>query len=183
MHTPHPVNFFNALVLFLDFNGSLNALENFARSDFRKGTIKRELYGNLDWSELEWNIYNVSRSDARLKVSTVKRQTAASYNTTKKHFYDKVLPSCIIAHYFFPKGYPLHQQLVLKLNSKYEEGIVNGLQKLLCTSYIFPLEKSLFIALFHENTNFTLDIIQKLEERAIIDDYLLFNPLTYHIPD
>ncbi|MGC1121534.1 MAG: hypothetical protein WBA22_10620 [Candidatus Methanofastidiosia archaeon] len=159
------------------------ALENFAHSDFKKGIIRRELHGNLNWSELDWNIYNISRSDARVKISTIKRRTEVSYNTIKKHFYDNVLPSCIIAHYFFPEGYPFYQQLVLKLSSKYEEGIVDELRKLPCTSYVFPLENSLFIALFHENTDFTMDIIQKLEERAIIDDCLLFNPLTYHIPD
>ncbi len=47
-----------------------------------------------------------------------------------------------------------------------------------CTTHVFPLEKELILILYHESINKVMDTIQKMEEVGIIDDYLLYVPLT-----
>jgi len=159
------------------------AIENLCRLDFKKGLLPRTLNKGFSWDSLDWNIYNVMRANIRLKFSVVTRKSESCYNTVKNRFFKKILPSCIVAHYFYPKGLPHYQQLHLLMKTDYEKDLVNALEVLPCTSYAFPLEKSLFVVLFHEETDKTLDVVQKLEERAILDDYLLFNPLMYDMPD
>jgi len=158
------------------------ALETVVHHDFRKGTLPREIYGDLDWQEIDWNIFEVMRANLRTKLSIVRDRIQENYNTIKNHFFKKVLPSCTIAHYFFPRGYDYYQQLILKARSRYEASITEALQRLPCTSYIFPLEHDFLTVLFHEKTDVTLNAIQKLEEIGIIDNYLLFNPLMHDAP-
>ena len=62
---------------------------------------------------------------------------------------------------------------------KYEEDIVRSLQKLPCTTYVFPLEKSIVLGLFHESIKVLMEVLEKMEEKAIIDNSLLFSPLAY----
>ena len=82
----------------------------------------------------------------------------------------------------YGRGYDYYQQLILKARSRYEASITEALQRLPCTSYIFPLEHDFLTVLFHEKTDVTLNAIQKLEEIGIIDNYLLFNPLMHDAP-
>jgi len=58
-----------------------------------------------------------------------------------------------------------------------ECSIIDALKELPCTSYIFSLEKSVILGLFHESITDVLSVIGKMEEKAILDDYLLYNPL------
>ncbi|MBU7042140.1 MAG: hypothetical protein HXS47_01020 [Theionarchaea archaeon] len=90
---------------------------------------------------------------------------------------NKVIPSCVVAHYFFPKGYDHYEQAFLRIHSKYEKDFVKILEKFPCTTYIFPLEKGLIINLFHERAGVLLPVIEKVEEKAFIDDYLLHIPI------
>jgi hypothetical protein len=56
---------------------------------------------------------------------------------------------------------------------------VTALQKLPCTTYVFPLENELILTLFSENATKVLQIVEKMEEKAIIDDSLLYNPIAH----
>ena len=105
------------------------------------------------------------------------KDVGVSSKTVQKHFYEKVLPKCIQINYFFPRGYQDYLKAFLLINSDYELKIVSALRKLPCTTYVFPLEESLVIVLFHESVTKTLEFLEKIEEKAIIDSYLLYNVL------
>lgn len=152
----------------------LNAL---LHSDFEKGFISREVHKNLGWSDVDWGIYEAMRGNVRIELTMVARETQVYSNTVKKHFYEKILPCCVVVNYFFPKGYDFYGQAFLRVHTKHEESIVNALKKLPCTSYVFPFEKGLALGLFHEGVKDILLVIEKMEETGIIDDYLLYSPI------
>jgi len=90
-----------------------------------------------------------------------------------------MLPCCTVGHCFFPFGYDYYDKAFLRIYSRYEKDIVRALERLPCTTHVFPLEKELILILYHESISKLMDTIQKMEEVGIIDDYLLYIPLTY----
>ena len=152
-------------------------LDTLLRYDFEKGNIPREVHSNLDWSDVDWRIYDAMRSNIRVEFTTVARKTGVYPNTVKTHFYEKVLPCCVTVNYFFPKGYDFYGQAFLRIHTDYEKSIIRALGELPCTSYIFPLEKGLIVGLFHDGIKDILEVIEKMEKKAVIDDYLLYTPI------
>ncbi len=67
--------------------------------------------------------------------------------------------------------------MFLKIESEYETGIVKALEKLPCTTYVFPLENDLIIILFHNDENKILALLKKMKEIDIVNDYLLYVPV------
>jgi hypothetical protein len=155
------------------------ALSQFMNSDFSKGRIPRKVFKDFSWSDIDWKIYETMNCNVRLKFATVAKETGVYPKTAKSHFYERVLPSCVVAHYFFPKGYDFYYKMFLRIRSEYEIGITKALQKWPCTSYVFPLEQECVFVLFHEGTREILRVIQKLEREGIISTYLLYNPLAH----
>ena len=86
--------------------------------------------------------------NVRTKITYVARETGVDYKTAKGHFFNVVLPSCVIAQYFYPKGYSSYLQSFMRVRSDYEAEIVSALERLPCTTYVFPLEKELVIPCF-----------------------------------
>ena len=156
-----------------------NALDNFLNSQFSRSRIPRTLYEGLDWETLDWNIFDAMKTNIREKFTVIARKVGSSVVTVKKHFCDSILPNCVVANYFFPKGYRNCKQVFLMIYSDYEFSLIEALSKLPCTTYVFPLENSIILGLFHESISDILETLQKMEEKAIIDDYLLYNPLAY----
>jgi len=159
------------------------ALDNLATITLRKSVLPRTAYYHFSWSELDWKIFDIMSENVRTKISHVAKKTGVDYKTAKDHFFNVVLPSCVIAHYFYPKGYDFYLQSFIKVRSEYESEIVKALKKLPCTSYVFPLGKELVINLFHENQKKVIKILEKMEEKTIIDGFLLYAPLYYICPD
>jgi hypothetical protein len=154
------------------------AFENFLDSNFEKGKIGRMLHKQLDWEPLDWKIYQSMRLDIRRDFTKVAKDVGVTSKTVQKRFYEKVLPKCIQINYFFPRGYHNYLKAFLLVNSNYENRITSALRKLPCTTYVFPLEESLVIILFHESVTMTLEFLEKIEEKAIIDSYLLYSVLS-----
>lgn len=155
------------------------AFSKFLTYPFRKGVISRELYKNLDWLDLDWGIYYTMGSNVRMKFTDVAKQLNTTSITVKKHFHEKVLPKCVQVNYFFPEGVPSYNQSFLRLFSNYEESIIEALTWLPCTTYVYPLEKGIILCLFHKSIKTILDVLEKMEEMAILDGYLLYNPVAY----
>jgi hypothetical protein len=155
------------------------ALDAFIETDFTKGFIPRTVYEDLDWDDTDWLVYNCMKGNLRQKYIDVSRKTGVYVKTVKRHLYKKVLPNCVLINYFFPKGYDYYEKTILRLRTNYEFGIVTALQKLPCTTYVFPLENELILTLFSENATKVLQIVEKMEEKAIIDDSLLYNPIAH----
>jgi len=159
------------------------ALERFSQINPKKGLIPRTIYHGFSWSELDWKIFNIMAKNVRTKMSVVSKETKTDYMTVKRHFFNTVLPACQIAHYFYPRGFSSYYQSILRLSSDYEIEIVDALQKLPCTTYVFPLEEDLLIFLCHENIAKVIEGFGKMEEKAFIDGFLPYAPLHYSIPD
>lgn len=155
------------------------ALDAFMETDFKGGYLPRTVYKNLDWKETDWKVYNCMKGNLRLKFAKVSRKTGVYLKTAQRHLFKNILPNCVLINYFFPKGYDFYEKMILRLHSSYEVDIVHSLEKLPCTTYVLPLENGLILTLFHEETSKVLQIVEKMEEMAIIDDYLLYNPLAH----
>lgn len=154
----------------------LDSISNF---DFKKGTLKRVSYGDLTWSKLDWQIFNLAHENIRMKVSVIAKKTEASYKTVKKHLWNHVVPECSIAHFFFPKGQNNYRYLYLRINSDYEIDLVEAFRQLPCTTYIYPFEKEINVILFYESHEKILDLLEKLKEIGILNDYLLYIPIVH----
>ena len=159
------------------------ALECLSQINPKKGLLPRTTYYDFSWSELDWKIFNIMTKNVRTKMSVVSKETKTNYMTVKRHFFNKVLPACQIAHYFYPKGFNSYYQSILRLSSDYETEIVSALQNLPCTVYVFPLERDLLIFLCHEDITKIIEVFGKMEEKVFIDGFLLYAPLYYSIPD
>jgi len=160
------------------WNNSMDeGLKEMARCEFERGLIKRDVGENLGWDETDWEIYDRFGGNVRTEYTGVAREIGVYPNTVKSRFLNKVIPSCVMAHYFFPKRYNYYQKVIIRIHSNFEKAIVNSLKKFPCTSYVFPLNDELVITLFHENIGDILPVIEKIEEKAFIDDYLLYIPV------
>ena len=155
------------------------ALQSFKECDFSKGNIPREVNQGLEWKNIDWNIYNSMKLGIRRGFTSVAKEINEWPRTVQLHFLNTVLPSCTICHYFFPKGQDFYDQAFVRVETKYETGIVKALEMLPCTTYVFPLEEMLVLGLFHEGVRDLMDVFQKFEETGIIDSYLLYVPLVY----
>ncbi len=160
----------------IDTNAAFSAIPE---NKFGKGKLDRKLLSGFNWDELDWNIYNIMGCNVREKFNRLARKCKTTPTTAKKHFMEKVLPNCVQVHYFFPKKQTSYLEAFLRLYSEYEENIVKILSKLPCTSFVYPIEEELVVRLFHESIVVLLETLEKLEEMAIIDGYLLFNPIAY----
>lgn len=154
-------------------------LDSILNFDFSKGILKRVTYGNLKWSELDWQIFNLMHENIRTKISIITKKTDASYKTVKEHLWNHVVPECSIAHYFFPKGYHKYKYLNIRIKSNYEVDLVEAFKQLPCTTYVYPFEKEINVILFYELHEVMLDLLEKLKEIGILNDYLLYIPIVH----
>lgn len=154
-------------------------LDSLLDYDFQKGTIQRTVWNTLEWDELDWKIYENMKHNGRKEFAKVAREIDVWPKTVQKRFFDHVLPHCTTGHYFFPRGYDFYDKAFLKIRSSYERNIIRALERLPCTSYVYPLGKELALTIFHNSMTNLMETMQKMEEMGIIDAYLLFVPLFY----
>jgi len=156
-----------------------NAFNEFIDYPFEKGKVERNVYGILNWSDLDWAIFHIMRGNVRMKFANVAQCSNSTSKTVKSHFYKQVLPNCVVINYFFPKGFKNYKHCFLRISSEYEVGIVNALSLLPCTSYVYPVDSAIILILFHESIEMVLKVLEKMEKMAILDGYLMYNPLAY----
>ncbi len=155
------------------------ALDEFLSSTFEKGKIKRTILKPLQWSTKQWEVYDAMKENIRYKFSDVAETVGISPKTVKTYFFEKIIPYCVIATYFFPKGYKNYQKMFLRIKSACEKDIVTRLEKLPCTSYVYPLENELAIVIFHDDEPKVLETLQKMKEMGIVNDYLIYVPIMH----
>lgn len=163
-----------------DINKCFQSLVNV---NYFKGKLERKTYGLLEWSEVDWKTYLFMRKDVRCKFTEAGRYAGVDSKTIKKHFYESILPKCDVAHYFFPEGRDSYREIFLKIETDYEESFVKALQRLPCTSYVYPLDTAIVVVLFQKDEKSTLFILQKLKEIGILNDYLFYTPLVHGSKD
>jgi len=156
-----------------------DAFKLFANKSLEKGRIERDIEDFLPWDEIHFDIFETMKHNMQIPFSHVARETNLASNTVKKYFYKDILPYCNIAHYFFPEGYSSYHQSLIIVESNCEKGLVNSLQKLPCTTYVFPLEKEIVLGVFHKGINDVMFALKKLEEKGYIQKYLLLVPLSW----
>ena len=118
-------------------------LEAMARCGFKRGLIEREVGENLRWDDIDWRIYDLFSGNVRTEYTGVAREIGVFPNTVKSRFLNKVMPPCVVANYFFPKGYDYYEQAFLRIHSRYEKDFIKILEKFPCMTYVFPLKKGL----------------------------------------
>lgn len=154
------------------------AFSNFVDSDFKRGLLPRTLYRFLDWDDLDWGIYHGIRKKLRsFEYTATARIVDSTPTTVMNRIREKIFPKCIQINYFFPKGYDHYQYAFLKIETDFESSFVKALEKLPCTSYVYPMEGCIITILFHENIDVLISVLKKLEKKEILDSYLLYNPL------
>jgi hypothetical protein len=85
--------------------------------------------------------------------------------------------------FFFPQGRNSYREIFLKIETDYEVSLVKALERLPCTSYVYPLDNALAVVLFQKDEKSTLFILQKLKEIGILNDYLFYTPLIQGIKE
>lgn len=149
---------------------------------YKRGNIERIIYEDPPWDNLDWNIFHFMKSNIRAKFTVVARNTGGTSKTVKDRFYNHVLPHCVVAHYFYPTGSTSYNPIFLSLKTGYEKSVIKALEKLPCTSYVFPLETRLVVILFYDPLDTVVRLVnalEKLEEIAIINNYLLYCPIIF----
>ncbi len=149
------------------------------RTTFSPSKLKRKCHGELDWKKLQWTVYWDMHSNLRTSYKSVAEKAQVYSDTVKYNLYKKVLPSCTIWNYFFPKGYDNYDKLLVKFKSEYENDLMKAFSKLPCTSYIYPLKDEVTLILFHDDVRQIFFLTKKLEENEIVDDILLSVPLAH----
>ena len=157
------------------------AFDKFVNHPFEKGKVDRIVYNSLEWSDLDWAIFQVMKGNVRIEFSKVARRSKSTPKTAKSHFFKQVLPKCVQINYFFPKGFEKYKHCFLRISSEYEIGIINALSLLPCTSYVYPVDNGIILILFHESIEMVLEVLEKMEKMAILDGYLMYNPMAYTI--
>lgn len=153
------------------------ALLTLLEGEYKKGIIPRTLHYHLDWNTVDWKIYHSMKKNVRVEFTAIAKKVGCTSVTVKNHFYNRILPKCTTINFFFPQGYDSYRQAFLKVKTDFESSLINAFSRLPCTTYVFPLEKELIVGLFYENIKDVIFTIGKMEEKAIIDDYLLYSPL------
>ncbi|KYK37678.1 MAG: hypothetical protein AYK18_18245 [Theionarchaea archaeon DG-70] len=156
-----------------------DAFDEFLGSEFEKGNIKRDILEPLTWSKKQWEVYDAIKENIRCKFSAVAHTVGISPKTVKTYFLEKIIPNCVVANYFFPKGYQNYQKMFLRIKSDYETSIVGNLGKLPCTSYVYPLENELAVVIFHDDEPKVLETLQKMREMGTVNDYLIHVPILH----
>lgn len=154
-------------------------LDNISNFNYKKGNLERVSYGDLNWSKLDWKIFDVARENIRMKVSKIARKADVSHKTVKEHLWNHVVPECSIAHFFFPEGYDKYRYLYVRIRSDYEVDLIEAFKQLPCTTYVYPFEEEINVILFYKSHEKILDLLEKLKEIDILNDYLLYIPIVH----
>jgi DNA-binding Lrp family transcriptional regulator len=158
-------------------NPMKKCIRDFLKGDFTKDRLNRKTYGELHWNEIDWKIYRAIRKDLRKPFKQIGKKIGIFSNKVKELLYDEIIPCCTIANYFFPRGYQHYDTAFMKLETEFEKSIIKKLKKLPCTTYVFPLEDSIVLIIFHEGIKDMLFLTKKIEEIGLSDDLLLSVPL------
>lgn len=152
-------------------------VRKFFKSTFSKGRLNRKYHKTLDWEDVDWKIYQSARVNLRKQFKQIARESDITSGTAKTHLLERVIPCCTTANYFFPRGYRSYQKIFMRIRSDYERSIVTALKNLPCTTYVYPLEDSIMLVVFHEGIRDIFTISKKFEEMGLSEDPLLSVPL------
>lgn len=152
-------------------------VRKFFKSTFLKGRLNRKIHKTLDWEDVDWKIYLSARVNLRKQFKQIARESGITSGTAKMHLLEGVIPCCTTANYFFPRGYRSYQKIFMRIRSDYERSIVTALKNFPCTTYVFPLEDSIMLVVFHEGIRDIFTISKKFEEMGLSEDPLLSTPL------
>ena len=154
-----------------------DCVKRFFKEDFVKRKLPRVTHDHLNWEDLDWRIYKAARENLRRPIKQISDDVHSNAFTVKKHLLDVVVPSCTVAHFFFPRGYDYYDKIFMHMNSEYEYSISAALNKFPCTTYIYPLGEKMICIIFHDGIRNILDLTKKLEDKGLIDDLILSTPL------
>ena len=132
---------------------------------------------SLKWDDLDWGIY-YKMNNPNQPSNIAAKALGLSHKTILDRFY-RIQKDCSIWMPFFPKGYSNYNQFIVQLETKYEVGLRDELEKLDRSSYIYKIDDFLLLHLFLEK-NKNLEFLLDLEKKGLIHSLSVSIPLRYH---
>ena len=140
-----------------------------------KGNLPVDHYPRK-WDEIDWQVYELMR-DPNVKYWEVGQKLDVSWQTVKRHFL-KILKQCKVFTGFYPLGFDLYSQAIITFKTEYEIGIVNELEKIDRSSFIFKFDDIIILFLSYENTSMNYPF-SKLRKEGKICELHISNPVRY----
>lgn len=141
--------------------------------------------GNLEpdplpdsWSECDWEVYHKMR-DPSIPYLKVGEELGISFMTVKRHF-EKILKSCKPMIAFFPRGYRGYSKVFLTLQTEYEVGLREALEKLDRSSYLKKVDNTLMLTLFVDDYNAACERFKVIEKKGMIHNVRVSVPIRYY---
>jgi len=127
-----------------------------------------------NWDKLHWGVYK-ERKDPKRSSVEVGKILGVSYQTVLTRFRE-ILKTCQIWMPFFPSGYPNYAKYIISLKTDYEIGLIEELEKLDRSSYVYKTNDTLILTIFFDR-HLEIDSFLKLEKKGVIHDMRVSFPV------
>lgn len=127
------------------------------------------------WDETDWKIYWAMRNP-RKNFFEVGKELEMPWEIVKERF-QKIVKDCKVFMGFFPLGYSTYDPLLITFTTDYETGIKKWLQGLDRSSWLFKVDDTIIVCLFHTHINLTCLKLSEMEQMGIIRDFKWAVPL------
>ncbi len=148
--------------------------KGFLNEHFKPLTAKEYLFCKSMWT-------------ARKSYSAVAHEHNVSWMTAR-NYYNRIIKKVKVLVPFFPEGYSSYQYLFMNFSTRYEIGIIETLEQLPATSYLFLLEdletqkRELAVVLFVHNINSMTKFFKNLEKEKKIENLKISIPIRFYSP-
>ena len=148
----------------------------------KKGKVPEDPYPH-GWSDEHWEIYRILGAPRSLTFRDVSNQIGLSWDSVKKYF-NEVLKQCKILSCFFPLGKEGYSHQIMTFKTGYETSILNALENLDRTTYVYKTREIIILILFLVPRPFDFNVstntFKELEEKGYIRDLHVCTPRQWH---
>ncbi|MGD2250282.1 MAG: hypothetical protein PVF58_17925 [Candidatus Methanofastidiosia archaeon] len=136
---------------------------------------------HLKWEGIDWGLFYALSPNLRISYAELSENIHLGWRAIKNKMKKKILPSCSVATYFFPKGQGNYQQLYVQFKTEYQKNFLEKFDYMPTTVYFMLFEnKEVGLILFPENINEIIKFFKKIEIEGIIDDFRHLTPLAWY---
>ena len=140
-----------------------------------KGKIERDNYP-FGWDEIDWEIYHAMRDPTR-SFGKVAGELKIRWETARRH-YQKISKQCKIWISFFPLGFKSYRQAFLTFETDYEMNLIEELQKIDRTSFLFKFDSTIALMLYYTDYK-EIKKFEYLKKEKKIKNFKYSTPLAW----